>query len=480
VCTAAIESAALVILSAATGLTAAYAVADMLIAFVGSDTASVNIAPDVRVFGFVVAIASLALVLVALVPAWRAGRVDLGALAMQSSRLLGDSTRLRRAATTAQVALTIVLVTTGALFVDTLNQFRRAPLGWSSEGVRAAQLSALPGGYPRGFVGNPYYRALVDRVRALPGVGATALAYHRPLTERASRAGVAISGSDTEVQADQAFVTDDFFSTLDIPLIAGHSFGRSDEPTGVRTAILSESLARSLFGSSTPIDRTIRVGNAPFNQALRIIAVARDAVLSSPQGRNTQVVYLNYWQFGQNIQGYATLLIKTDRDVDLSVEALQAAVREGGREYVSLVRTAPELLDGALLEERLLAVFATAFAGIGLFLAAVGLYGVLSIFVARRTAELGLRMALGATRRQVAALVMREVWMFGAFGVVIGAPLAWTAKAVITSELYNHAAVGIAPVPTAVLLMVALATVAVWLPTYRATTLDPVTALRRE
>jgi ABC-type antimicrobial peptide transport system permease subunit len=190
------------------------------------------------------------------------------------------------------------------------------------------------------------------------------------------------------------------------------------------------------------------------------------------------VVYLNYWQFGQNIQGYATLLINTNRDVDLSIDALQAAVREGGREYVSLVRTAPQLLDAALLEERLLAVFATAFACLGLFLASVGLYGVLSVFVARRTAEMGLRMALGATRRHVAALVVREVWMFGALGVVIGAPIAWAAKTTATTILYNHLTVGVAPLALAVALMITISTVAVWLPVRRATRVDPVTALR--
>jgi ABC-type antimicrobial peptide transport system permease subunit len=282
------------------------------------------------------------------------------------------------------------------------------------------------------------------------------------------------------MNADQAFVNDSFFATMGIALMSGVSFGRTDQPTGLRTAVVSESVARTLSGSSGIVGRTIRVGPNPVNQAVTVIGVARDAVLSNPQRRNPNVVYLNFWQFGQPIQGYATLLVRTAQHITVSANALQRAVREGGYEYVSLTYTLPGLRDAALVQERLLATLSTAFAVMGLTLAAVGLYGLLSFSIAQRTSELGIRIALGATRARILGLVIRESAMMMVVGTLIGLPIAWAANRTAAALLYSRVSVGVMPGAVAVALMAVVGCGGVWFPARRATRVDPLVALRHD
>src|SRR5205823_3596804 len=138
---------------------------------------------------------------------------------------------------------------------------------------------------------------------------------------------------------EQMIVSDEFFSTLGIPLTAGSSFERNGKPNDVRrTAILSESAARALFGRAPVVGRQIRVGNNPLNQSLEIVGVAGDAVMSSPQRRNVRVVYLNFWQWGNTIQGWADLVARTDRDPVATADVVRRRVADAGHEYVSHLR----------------------------------------------------------------------------------------------------------------------------------------------
>ncbi|HWF86192.1 MAG TPA: FtsX-like permease family protein, partial [Vicinamibacterales bacterium] len=207
---------------------------------------------------------------------------------------------------------------------------------------------------------------------------------------------------------------------------------------------------------------------------------AADAVLSNPRQRRTRVVYMNFWQAGPSFQMYPTLLVRTRGNEAASTEALARVVQNEGHEYVSWTRTLVEQREASLVQERLLAALSTAFAVLGLALAAVGLYGLLRFSVAQRRSELGIRMALGAGRSQIRSLILRDAWMIVTVGTIVGAPAAWAASKVAAALLSGPPTLGAAPTAIAVALLFVVASVAAWLPARRATMVDPLVALRYE
>jgi len=473
----AVECGMLLAAGAAFGLVAAYWL-DLLLVRLFQATSpdfAIDVSPDVRVTAFTAALSLVAFVLLAFAPAWRAGRR--ASFEDLSSRVIGDRARWRLAAAAAQVAVTIILVTVGAMLVQSLRAVRAAPLGFSFDRATAVQLSPLPGGYDQRGGGTAYYSALLERVAALPDVSDAALAYDPPIGDLPfSTVDVGRPGSTADLTCELAFVTGNFFATLQIPLVAGRPFEPADAS---RTAIISESTAYALFEAASPIDRVVRVGAAPAMQAVRVIGIARDAVLFSPQKRNTKVIYLSFWQSGPKRQEYATLLVLPRGGGRPNVDALQQAVRSAGREYVSRVRTLVERYDAQLIQERLLASISTGFSILGLLLASIGLYGVLAFTVARRTSEIGVRMALGASRGRILRLVLTSAAWVVAIGVAIGGPIAWSAARV-------GASIGVAlttppiPVAAATTIVAVVAFIASWVPAWRASRIDPTRAIHSE
>ena len=479
---AAIESGLLLAAGAIASVALAYWIDAGLIAIFRSQSRdfAIDLVPDRRVIAFTVALSAAAFVISALVPAWQASRTAAAAMSAASPRVSGDRRRLQRFAVGAQVALSLILLTVGTVFGGMLRALKTAPLGLSLDRVAAAQLSPVPGGYQQGFSAVTYYRTLLDRIEALPAIEAAALSYDALLTDVPAATPVGRRDADIEVPAEQSFVNDSFFSTTQIPLIAGTSFGRADRPDGVRTVVLSEALARALFGSIDAVGRSVRVGSNPLNQSLRVIGVAADAVLSSPRQRQTRVAYLNFWQAGPSFQTYPTLLVRTRGSSAAVVDVLDPVIRAEKHEYVSQIHTLTEQRDMSLVQERLLAALSTAFAALGLALAAVGLYGLLAFSVAQRTGELGIRMALGARRPHIVLLVLRDAGLLVALGAVVGAPCAWGASAFAAARLYEQSVPSLTSTIVAVALVLVVCLFAALLPARRATTVDPLVALRCE
>src|SRR5439155_7576471 len=164
-----------------------------------------------------------------MVPAIRASRVDAAALAVASRRVAGRRGRLSEGAVVAQIALTIVLVAAGSVFAAAVRDLRAAPLGFAVERLVAAQLTPLPGGYDSGFVPEPYYRSLLDRIEALPGVESATFANAVPLTTFFLSVRVGVTGTPAEIDADQSFVRGGFFATMGIPIVAGTTFPESGD-----------------------------------------------------------------------------------------------------------------------------------------------------------------------------------------------------------------------------------------------------------
>ena len=441
---------------------------------------AMDIAPDRRVLVFTMGVSAVAFLVFGAIPAWTASKSDVSSLNAVSTRLLSDTSAARRLAIVAQIALTIVLVGAGGLAVGALSELKGASLGLGIDRVVGAQLVAVPHGYQLGFSGAAYYRELLARIEAIPGVESTALSQPLPVTSGSYPVRLGVPGEDRDVEAERALVTDAFFSTVQIPIVTGRGFGRTDRPQAVPTAILSESAARALFGQAAPLGRIVRLGSTPSLQQLQVIGVVPNALLRGSRQENARTVYLNFWQADAMAQSYPSLVVRTKGDPRAIVESLDRAVREGGHEYPFAIRTLVDVRDQSLAPERLMAILSAAFALIGLALAAVGIYGVLSYSIVRRTPEIGIRMALGADRKQIAWLVLSNATTLVAIGVLLGAPASWMANKAIASLVYRPGSFGVLPGAVAIVFLLLVSLAASWFPVRRATAVDPLNALRLE
>jgi putative ABC transport system permease protein len=479
------ESGLLLATGASAGLLLSYASTAFLVGLYGRMMPllvgfAVDIAPDGRVLAFTLGVSTIAFVLFGAIPAWTGSRADASMLNAASNRIVGGASRLRKFAVVSQVALTIVLVAIGGLTVASLRELKNVPLGLRIDRLVGAQLVAVPRGYQNGFSGATYYRELLTRIQAIPGVEASALSQIMPVTSGSYPVRVKTADADREIDAEQALVSDNFFSTAQIPIVAGVTFGPNDTPHDVRTAIVGESTARALFGTASPIGQVIRVGTSPSNQHLQVVGIVRDVLLRGAHQQNLHTVYLNYWQADMMVQGYPSLVVRTSVDPSSIAEALDRTVRKGGHEYTFGIRTLIDVRDQSLAQERLLAILAATFAVLGLSLAAVGIYGLLSYSIVRRTGEIGIRMALGANRRQIAGLVLGNATRLVVMGALCGAPAAWAANKAVAALVYRRVSFGLLPATLAIVLLLLASVAGAWFPTRRATRVDPLSALRSE
>ena len=475
-----VESGIVLVVALAAGVLVAHWCDRLLVAMfrASSPGFTLDVAPDWRALTFASIAAGLAFLVFALGPALSSANVDFTAFQSASTRTIGMHSRARRAVLVAQVAVTLVLVAVGSVFVEALASLRNTPLGVDVEHVLTMQLSPLPGGYPNGAAPSSYYRTLVERVQAVPGVASVSLSAEPPFGTVPRPVDVAAGSPEAPaVSAEEQIITDHFFETMKIPLIAGEDFRPSDTARSDRTVIVSDALARRLFGSEVALGRRIRIGGSPELQTLQIVGIARDAVLSHPQGRNTLILYHNWWQAPIL---FPTLVIRTRVDPIAVSAAVRDELQRERHEFPARVRTLEDRFDGAVAQERLLASLSASFSVLSLALAAVGLYGLLAFTVASRTNEIGVRMALGASRRGILQLVVSDALMVVGTGVAIGVPLAWVAVRTASRVLFDAHPSGVLPILSAVALLILSGTMAASAPALRATAVNPVDALRHE
>jgi ABC-type antimicrobial peptide transport system permease subunit len=221
------------------------------------------------------------------------------------------------------------------------------------------------------------------------------------------------------------------------------------------------------------------VGSEKDKQDVEIVGIAADARLMDPRAQDLSFVYLNYWQY-PDYEKYGDIQLRYSGDPAALIFAVRQELRQAGREYPMYVRTIDDQRDISLLQERLLASLGTMFGILALTLAGVGLFGLLSFFVTSRTSEIGIRMALGAERRDVGWLVIRETLVLVGAGLLIGLPLSYATVRVLSSQLYGVGQVPIIAFGLSVALLLSVAGIATVIPVRRATALDPMVALRYE
>jgi predicted permease len=479
------ETLVLFAIGAAAGLWPALFASRALAEFfaIGRNPILLDVRFDFRLAAYAMLLALVAGLLTGLWPALRALKSEPRA-AMQAGegRLLGSRQpgKLGRALVVAQVALSLVLLVAAAMFVRTIANLRAAELGFSGERVLTMSLDPILRGDAADVRREQFWMRVLERVRALPGVRAASLSVLTPLSGRDRNIFVGVPGFEPTSHADRTvrlnLVSEDYFRTLGIEVVAGRAFDARDSGTSPKVAMLNEAAARSWFAGRDPLGATLSFGKSGDHH--QVVGVVRDHKHKSVQEAPPRFAYVPLWQRVDPVTR-TTLALLSDEPQAALARAVVDEVRAVHPEtLVSDVIGVEEQIAATLVGERLLSTLASAFAALALLLAAVVVYGVLSYSVARRRAELGLRMALGAAPARVASDVLRDVLLQVAAGMAIGLP-----AAAMTARAAEGLLFGVAPAdPGSYLLSAAVlalaAGAAAWLPARRACSIDPSEALR--
>ncbi len=437
--------------------------------------------PDARVLAFTIAAALATGFFFGLASAVRAARQAPAGALQEGARTIGTGTgRFAKLLMCAEVALSVVLLACAGLFVRSLENLRNFKRGFQSDGVLSVQLLPVPNGY-KNIDNGSYYSQLIQSASAIPGVRSAALANFVPgwsavPDETVSRAG---ASPENARAAKFTMTAPGFFDTMGIGLRRGRDFTWDDTEKTQRVVILSEKLAAEIFPSGDAVGRHIRIGTDPKRQDLEVIGVVSNAYINGVRSPQLNVVYADNLQEGERAH-WGNLLVRTSGDPATAGPQVRQLVDSMGHEYVFQIRTLRQADEQSLLNQRMTAALSEVFGALALLLAAVGLYGLMAFAVARRTHEIGIRMALGAPRRDVLWMVLGQTIRLVGIGVAIGVPFA-----LAVNRLVAHMLFGISPDDPLTLAvmsaaLIATGTAAGYIPARRATAVDPIVALRYE
>jgi len=483
-----IESLVLSLGGGALGLLVAAWSGSLLLRLLPMETFSqvVSTTPDGRVLLFTLVLSVATAVVFGLTPALQTARPNVVATLKNESRSVagGGQVALRKGMVAAQISLSLLLLIGAGLFARSLYNLLESSPGMRTENILAFSMDPSLAGYPAQRA-RLLFSGLQQDLAALPGAISVSGAGTPVLTDdeamRSTQAEGFRAKEGEDVTPDTNEVLPNFFSTLGIPLLAGREFTDRDRFGAPKVAIVNQSFVDTYFHGRNPLGRHIGYGGTPETTKLdmEIVGVIRDAKSRDLKDKVRRQVYTPVLEDEE--PSTLTFYIRTAGDANGVARLARRAVRQrdAGLPVYDLKTIATQIRE-THYADRLITMLSIAFGFLATLLAAVGLYGVMAFSVARRTRELGIRMALGAQRAQVLRMVMREVLLLAGIGICVALPLAVGLGHLIQSQLFELKASdpGILFAATALLALVAL--VAGYIPAFRATRIDPMTALRWE
>ena len=441
---------------------------------------------DYRVLAFAIVLTIATGVLFGLAPALRSTHTDLqSTLKDQGANVSGGTAnvRLRKWLLVSQVALTVILLAGAGFFTKSLLNLKNQDLGLRTDHV--IQFAVSPN---LNLYSPAQAAALVKRIRdqvaTLPAVRSVSVSRMAVLAGNSAGSDMAAEGyvpqesEDTHVHED--WIGEDYFATMEIPLLSGREFTANDTATSPKVAIVSEGIARRFFGGRNPVGLHLGIGPTQdkAHPDVEIVGFVKDSKTADVHEKLRPMVYLPYTQ---DPLGSVTLFARTGQDPDTLANPVRAVVAglDSNLPVFDVRALATQVADTEF-DDRLLMFFSACLGSLAALLAAIGLYGVMAYVVARRTREIGIRMALGATRENVGWLILREVVLLSAIGLAIGLPLAYGVGRLVEAQLFGVKASDPLVFVAAAAALASVAMLAGWLPARKAASVDPMVALRYE
>jgi predicted permease len=472
------ESVLIALLGGAVGIALAYSAVAALLTMLGSGTSALplDVRPDARVLTFTTCTALLTGLVFGLFPAFQAGRTSLNPALKEATGIVGRRPRLvaRRVLVVAQIALSLVLLSVAALFTRSLANLRTFDSGYDRRGVLLAAFE--PDSHYSKERRHQMQNELLARVRSIPGVESAGVASTPVLSAGEYSTALRIQGQATPCRASMTIASPGYLETMRMRLIAGRLFAGSDNQAAApATVIVNHEIVRRCFGSGNPIGQQVKAG---FGVNAEIIGVVTDAKYRDLREDALPMYYIP----PRSVHPFGLVLhVRTAFEPHAAIEPIRRALYDVDRTVpLTYVRTLEEQSEQSVVQDRLLATVSTTF-GIGaLALAAIGLYGVLAFMVARRTNEIGLRMALGAQRLQIVRLILAESSSLMLLGVLLGAVGAYLGQGLIQGLIFGVSPADRWSLLIAVVTLSAVGVCASLIPAGQATRIDPITALRHE
>ena len=454
----------------------------VLMASSGSEALPLDVTPNARVLGFTLIASLLSAIVFGTAPALRASRVEPNSSLKGGKGSAREWTQspLGKVLVVAQVALSLLLLVGAGLFVRTLINLQNVPSGFNQENVMLFQIDTATTGYKEGDARLAALLGEVEKqVRAVPGVQAAAFSFF-VFNQGAWTSLVATNDQDLEEEQSRVVrnnvVGQDYFTAMGIPLTLGRGFGAQDTAKSQKVAVVSEAMAQRFFPNSSPLGKRFGLGRS--RDQIEVIGVVKDAKYESLTERLRPMAYYPHSQRPDSLSNF---VVRFNGAPDAVIPQVRQTVKQVNRNLpIDEVVSLSEHVGRSLVQQKLVARLASFFGLLALLLACLGLYGVMSYTVARRTNEIGIRMALGAQRRSVLWLVLREALTLVIVGLVFGLMASFAATKTTSTLLFGLKPNDPLTIALATLLLITVAALAGYLPARRASRVDPMTALRDE
>jgi predicted permease len=480
------ESFVLALLGAAVGVACAWNAGHLLLTMASSrsDVAAMNVNPDLRVLAFSLALTVFTALLFGIAPAIRATRLDLTGSLKQGRAIAAPSSRisLARGLIVAQIALSLVLLAAASLFLRSLVKLTSVDTGFNRQNVLVFSLDEGAAEIPVDARLVNLEQQIEDRVQALPGVHAASFAlftFNQGMWSNDVTARGIPRTPDNSQDVLFNVVGKGFFSTMSLPIVAGRGLDATDKADSPKVAVINETMAHRFFPDGSPIGHRFGMGDNPAHSGdIEIVGVVKNAKYVSLQESPEAAAYFPYSQHAQYEFNFE---VRYTGDAGQMIQAVRRAIAEVNPNLpVNAVSTLTEQVEESTANQRLIARLSAFFGLLAAFLVCIGIYGLLSYAVARRTSEIGVRMALGAKRSNVLWLILREVLVLAAIGTVLGVPVALEGNHLVAKLLYGLSPADPASMFAAIAMLIAIATLAGYLPARRASLVEPNVALRCE
>ena len=447
-----------------------------------------EIRPDARVLLFTALVSIASGLIFGLAPAWKTTRLDVvsSLKSGKSGQADGFTRMFGKLLVVSQIVFSVVLMVLAGLFIRTLRNLEHVDVGYNRGGLLLVEIDSHAGGYADSEV-NLLGRDLLDRLARIPGVQAVSLSENGLFSGTDSASDAQVEGFTGTNRADRLNSSDRvgpaYFQVVGTQVLQGRGIGTEDTAISPKVAVINEKMARFYFPKTNPIGRHIFMGDGKDRVGLTIIGVVRDAKQSDLREQTPRRFYTPLAQHKGGDDPIS--VINFELRTSLASANVESAVRRTIQAVnpnlpILSLKTADDLINSDLTEERMIAKLSGFFGALALVLAAIGLYGVMSYITARRTTEIGIRFALGAPRASVIGMVLKDTLLLAAIGLAIG-----IAASASVGKLFESALFGLHPfdpttISSALCVIIVAAALAAYIPAWRASRVDPMVALRQE